>query len=533
MAGRCFLGLLTLSAACHGPDGASDSAADTALAPADSQEPQPQLHVSPESMDFGQLAVGDSLMDVVILGNYGDAELRFSSFGLSDLTGAFSIGEPSWDPALQPGDFYLLEISFAPPEPLSYGENLVIGSDDPTSPAYQLPLAGEGLAGALEADSGSLDLGTVSIGCQSEELLEILNSGNDALLLEEVTLSSDEAGFSFSLADELPLALEPSVSQDLLVGFAPLHSGAAAETLSLLTDDGDELQVALSGEGESLGEVTDSFTVGAMADLDILFAVDKSGSMADDNAQIVSAIGSLTGVLDDSGARYQLAAVVQDDGCIVGSQPWIDESFDSAAAVVAMDEMVNEGSAGNNSERAFMLMEAALNQASAGGCNEGLLRESAWLHLVGVSDEPEQSVQSYSYYMASFQGMVADPSMVVFHAIGGDYPGGCGSGVAAPYAGMYEAVVNSGGYFISICTGDMAGELEVLGEQMVALSGGDGTYPLSQAPVEASLLVLADGKTVGDWSYDAEENAIRFDKGCEPAEGAIVEVSYHLAGDCG
>ena len=48
--------------------------------------------------------------------------------------------------------------------------------------------------------------------------------------------------------------------------------------------------------------------------------------------------------------------------------------------------------AGNNAERPFALMEAALDQDDSGACNEGLLRPGADLVLIGVGDEPEQSL---------------------------------------------------------------------------------------------------------------------------------------------
>ncbi len=66
-----------------------------------------------------------------------------------------------------------------------------------------------------------------------------------------------------------------------------------------------------------------------------------------------------------------------------------------------------------------------------------------------VSDEPEQSVNPYTYYVSLFQGMKADPDDVVIHAVAGDYPGGCGSASAG--TGYYEATVATGGVFLSIC----------------------------------------------------------------------------------
>ena len=54
-------------------------------------------------------------------------------------------------------------------------------------------------------------------------------------------------------------------------------------------------------------------------------------------------------------------------------------------------------------EHGFTLLENALNQTDSGECNEGLIRPEAQLILIGVSDEPEQSVQSYSDFLTTFR----------------------------------------------------------------------------------------------------------------------------------
>ncbi len=509
---------------------------DPGANPEEQAEAQPQLRVWPESLEFGALAVGESLADVITLDNLGEADLLLSSLALELGTGAFTLEEPSWDPTLSPGDSHQLEISFSPAEAATYLDNLVIISDAPAKPSFEVALSGEGLAASLLAEPANLVFGTVAIGCSEEESLQLSNVGNLDLQLEEVELSSGDEGFSLAATGTMPMQLEPGASLQLQVAFSPLSESSVLDHLRIVSDDpvSAEQQVALSASGQSHGQVSDSFTVDSGTELDILFAVDTSPSMDDDNEALAAEIASLTRALYDAGIRYQLAAVVADDGCIAGSHTWIDQSFSDAEALASFDEML-AGLGGDNKERAFTLMEAALNEATAGGCNEGLLRDSAWLHLVGVGDEPEQSANAYSYYMSAFQDMASDPSMVVFHGIGGDYPGGCGGGNAAAYTGMYEAVSSSGGYFISICTSDLAGELAAMGEAMFEGSGSPAVprrYPLSQVPVEQTLTVAIDGETSDGWIYEAEDNAVVFAQDDEPSMFSVLEVSYHLLEDC-
>jgi hypothetical protein len=76
----------------------------------------------------------------------------------------------------------------------------------------------------------------------------------------------------------------------------------------------------------------------------------------------------------------------------------------------------------SNTERAFTLFEACLEQSEPGGCNEGLLRPDADLHLVGISDEPEQSEHAWDHYLPLFEGYLADHSKLVVHGVGADNP---------------------------------------------------------------------------------------------------------------
>ena len=148
-----------------------------------------------------------------------------------------------------------------------------------------------------------------------------------------------------------------------------------------------------------------------------------------DLANIQSNFDVFVETLTGMDADYQVAAIVNDDGCVVGSEIWIDNTFDEDEAKDTLSTMMNlGGSYGSNTERGFMLLEAAVSEDStgSGGCNEDLVREDAKLNLVGVSDEREQSVSSWEYYVEYFQGLKDDTDQVVVHAIGGDYGTGCG-----------------------------------------------------------------------------------------------------------
>ena len=275
--------------------------------------------------------------------------------------------------------------------------------------------------------------------------------------------------------------------------------------------------------------------------------------MYDDIQLMNNNFDTFVDTLTNMNSDYHVAAVVHDSGHIYGNlsssthsndPKFIDNTFSANDAKDTIAEMIDCYSSsncavnigyGSNTERAFMLMEAFLAESvdvtgapDPSGANYGVIRQSAKLNLVGVSDEPEQSTNQYAYYVSLFQGLKTNPDDVVIHAIGGDYPSGCGGNDA--YTGMYEASVATGGLFLSICATDWASQLEALAEG----SAQDLTsFALTQQPVPSTIEVRVDGQssTLG-WSYNPTDNAIDFDTDYIPEGGSIVEVDYAVYGDC-
>ena len=159
-----------------------------------------------------------------------------------------------------------------------------------------------------------------------------------------------------------------------------------------------------------------------------------------------------------------------------------------------------------------MRLEAALSRANLakGGCNHEFYRPDAALALVGITDEPEQSVNPWSYYVSYLQALKDDPSMVSVNAIAGDFPGGCGG--ASPGTGLYEGVVATGGLFLSICSTDFGSGLTALAQMGVGLTE---RQTLSQAPVVDTLEVRVTEREpaailLADQFYLVDEDGIPF-----------------------
>jgi hypothetical protein len=329
----------------------------------------------------------------------------------------------------------------------------------------------------------------------------------------------------------LPWSLAPNEEKQITVANLPYDE--LQDLAYLVVDSNDPYNTSeiaiVEGSGELYGDLEDVYEQPVKGLTDIIFAVDRSCSMYDDIENVQNNFDVFVDTMDALDADYHVAATVEDNGCINGSDLFIDKDFDPADAKATITTMINlGGSYGSNTERGFMLLESCLANTGTGDCNDGLIRDEATLNLVGVSDEPEQSVNNYTYYVSLFQSLKDNPDDVVMHAIGGDYPSGCGS--ASAYTGFYEATVATSGQFLSICAVDWGAHLEDLAEGSTA----DLTvFVLTEYPIPETIEVKVDGTTTTlGWTYDPSTNAITFDADYVPDGGSTIVIGYALYGDC-
>ena len=262
-----------------------------------------------------------------------------------------------------------------------------------------------------------------------------------------------------------------------------------------------DIDIPLSGSGVNHAQITEHFDQVLPSSVDILFAVDRSCSMADRINILTEDISAFIEPLQQGGVDYHLAAVVDDDGCINGSNIYIDNSFDNTQAQSTIEDMIELGSAyGTNTELAFSLWEDSLYQSiTSSGCNYGFLRDQSDLMLIGFSDEPEQSPSDWNYYISLFESIV-DNNFII-GGVGGDNNNTCP--VAEPYHGIIEATQATNGPFFPICDENAISDLaEFIIENIAQTS-----VTLSKEPIEETIIVQNNG-TPQDFVYDAQSNQV-------------------------
>lgn len=253
---------------------------------------------------------------------------------------------------------------------------------------------------------------------------------------------------------------------------------------------------------------------------DVLFVVDNSPSMEEEQARLRDSFAVFAEVLSTSLADFRVGVVstdVAEAGALRGQfdreTPELETAFAQAAQV---------GISGDREEQG---LENAWLAVNAGD----FARDEARLNLVVLSDEDDHSPASVAVYMQQFQRHVGAEGFVL-HAIVGDEPLGCVSQGSAADAGVryIESAESTGGYRDSICLGDYGEILERIGLQVAGL--GD-TFILGELPQADTLEVRVDtvlipGREQDGWTYERDENAVRFHGRSVPRAGMTVQIRY-------
>ena len=488
----------------------------------------PAIRVSPESIDFGAVHFdGQTIASAEILvENVGDDLLVLEEVTWGDGDQVF-VWDQSDNTLLQPGASLTIPVGFLP-DAVSPAEGwLNFHSTDPDRPTVQVALTGHGVGPQIALTPDHDDYGLVPVGCIEERSLIISNVGNEDLTVEDLWLAIDEGVFELLDPTEtlgaLPWVLEPGASVEVGHLFEPDDIFDHLGSLIVRSDDPlrPEAEAVIVGEGSPSNGVIDSFLqpMGG-GDPDILFVLDNSCSMEDNQRALASNVESFFTVFEEAGiSDYQIGVITTDRSTLQGAI--ITEEMADPASELASQARV--GVSGNGFERGIDMASDAI---AAGA--DGLIREDGSLSVIFVSDEPDQSATTAKTLIAQLYALKADQDKVVAHAVAGDVPGGCAT--AEPGTGYDEVVTGTGGMFLSICSTDWGAALEIIAE---GAGGVIDTFSLSEDPYEPSIEVRVDGRPVLDgWTYDAEDNAIHFDDDAIPEGGSEIDVDYTLGSSC-
>ena len=226
-----------------------------------------KLTVSPASLKFGNVRVGQNQMQSATLSNPGATSVTISQGSVT--SGAFVINGLSFPKTLDAGQSVAFNVTFTPKATGSVNGNVTVtgtasltmnavhsSSTSQTAPtSVTLAVSGAGVsAGQLDAAPGNLTFGSVTVGSSQNQNITLTNNTGAGVTIAQA--SATGTGFSLS-GISVPTTLNAGQTATLAVKFAPGAAGTASGSVAIASNaPNSTLNIALSGIAVSMGSLT-------------------------------------------------------------------------------------------------------------------------------------------------------------------------------------------------------------------------------------------------------------------------------------
>lgn len=477
----------------------------------------PLIQVEPTALDFWDVGSDEEELRSFTIHSVGSGLLVLGEI-VPPASADFLVIADVAGAELEPGESLTVDVAFTPTVRDPQADQLIVVSNDALEPNTPVTLAGAGRMPWLAIDPERHDFGAVPVGCAETAEFVLQNVGEEDLDVSEVSVTGDQ---SLTLVDDPgAFTLAPGQWTTVEVRLDVSGDGAVSGALEVTSNDARGTVTApIVAEGEATDDVEETFTIEAEVPADVLFAVDQSCSMVEDQEALGANFADYVAAVEEVTTGWHAGVVTLDDACVNGGV--IDASTDGGAALFAEGATVGEDEDIADDEALFQLVDRALAQTGAGECNEGLLRDGARLHVIVISDEPERSPEqasawTWDWWVSDFQALSSD--LVISGVVDLD---DCGEGAD----GYLQAIEATGGEAASICSDDWAAHMAALAAATV---DGLWRYELAGEPDPDTIVVTVDGVQVSGWTY--EDGAVVFDG---RPDGSEVVVSYAVMGECG
>jgi hypothetical protein len=158
------------------------------------------------------------------------------------------------------GSSTVVAVTFAPTAAGDYHSNLLIDSNDGSTPELTVMMHGVGLdlpPCSYTLMPNMLNYGVVNVQTPSQKTVTLMNTGTNPCLMSDTAIDPSTAPFHLVNGNELNVMLMPGGSHDIPVQFAPVAAGAARAALTFYISDpaNPDPRVPLSGVGQANTQV--------------------------------------------------------------------------------------------------------------------------------------------------------------------------------------------------------------------------------------------------------------------------------------
>ncbi len=274
--------------------------------------------------------------------------------------------------------------------------------------------------------------------------------------------------------------------------------------------------------------------------VDILWVMDNSSSMQQHQTSLSQQVPALVSKLNALKMDYHMGVVTTsmglggNGGKLLGSPAYMTNS--TANLSTALANLLVVGQNGSNLERGIDSVVSVLDSSnSSGGQATGFLRSDAFLAIIVLSDEDDQSARSYDYtvnfldtikprwkdgtrsWSLNFIGVLADSAQCRTFNNYSD-PG-------LFYMSLADA---SNGVKESICSADYTVAVSNIRARIVEILSD---FKLAKIPDVSTIRVTINGQVVpqsatNGWTYETSGNLIRFHGTYVPPADAVIKVDF-------
>jgi hypothetical protein len=200
------------------------------------------LNVSPTSVAFGNINVGNNNTKTVTVTNSGTGSVTISSVGVvGNGLSANGIATPM---TLNAGQSTVLSIVYAPSAVGALNGTVSVVSNATNSPAV-ISATGAGVQPSLTASPSTLNFGSLVTGTSASQTITVSNTGSAAATISSAVVSG--TGYTMS-GSALPMTLAAGTSTSFSVKFAPTSAGSDAGSVTVTSNTPNSpTLVALNG----------------------------------------------------------------------------------------------------------------------------------------------------------------------------------------------------------------------------------------------------------------------------------------------
>jgi hypothetical protein len=212
----------------------------------------PEISLSSEQLDFGEVDVGQEESQALRIYNEGDGSLIVRDLIIS---GDNFTADFSWAMVVAAQDSEDVMITYSPQERRHVEDTLRVVSNDPDDEALIVMLTGTGIGPALATNPQAPDFGEVFVGETDEITFEIHNEGNRQLTITDISVEGDYFDIDF----EGEFNVEADEQHDLTLTFAPERAFELEGLITIASNDlafENGFEVVVSGIGVASPDIT-------------------------------------------------------------------------------------------------------------------------------------------------------------------------------------------------------------------------------------------------------------------------------------